>query len=188
MQTSAHSSATDSTTAPTLTPRAVVVMGISGCGKTTLGERLAQHLHWTFVEGDAFHSEHNHAKMQAGIPLTDEDRASWLTALGEELARHADNGVVLSCSALKLAYRQLLRTHVPGLQFIWLEVDHDMAYQRVAQRGAQHFFPTTLVDNQLATLEPPHDEAGSLHLSSASPVEVLLTQAAEWLRKVGPGS
>ena len=183
MHTTAPASAPHGTTLP---PRAVVVMGISGCGKTTLGERLAQHLQWTFVEGDAFHSEHNQAKMHAGIPLTDEDRASWLIALGHELARHAGNGVVLSCSALKLAYRQLLRTHVPGLQFIWLEVDHSTAYQRVAQRGDQHFFPTTLVDNQLATLEPPHDEAGSLHLSSGSPVDVLLAQSTEWLQKTPP--
>ena len=183
MQKIALSSAADSPTSPLPPPRAVVVMGISGSGKSTIGEQLAQRLCWTFVEGDAFHSEHNHAKMRAGIPLTDEDRAAWLETLGQELARHASHGVVLSCSALKRAYRQLLRAHVPGLVFIWLEVGRDAAQLRVAQRGSQHFFPTTLIDSQFATLEPPHDEAGLLHLDSERPVADLLAQAAEWLQR-----
>ena len=183
MQKIALSSTAGSTSGAAHPPRAVVVMGISGCGKSTLGAQLAQRLHWTFVEGDAFHGERNHAKMRAGIPLTDEDRAAWLDALGHELARHAAGGVILSCSALKRAYRQLLRTYVPGLAFIWLEVGRDAAHQRVAQRGDLHFFPTTLIDSQFATLEPPHDEAGLLHLDSERPVEDLLAHAARWLHK-----
>ncbi|MFC4298871.1 gluconokinase [Castellaniella hirudinis] len=164
-------------------PHAVVVMGVSGCGKSTVGDMLARRQHWAFVEGDAFHSAENHAKMRAGVPLTDEDRASWLAALGQELARRAADGVVLSCSALKRAYRQQLRAHVPGLVFIWLEVGRDAAHQRVAGRGDRHFFPTTLIDSQFATLEPPHDEAGLLHLDSERPLEELLAHAAAWLQR-----
>ncbi len=164
-------------------PHAVVVMGVSGSGKSTVGERLAQRQDWAFVEGDAFHSEQNHAKMRAGIPLTDADRESWLEALGLELARHAAAGVVLSCSALKRDYRRRLRAHVSGLAFIWLEVGRDAAHQRVAGRGDRHFFPAALIDSQFAALEPPHDEAGLLHLDSERPLEELLSQAAEWLQR-----
>jgi gluconokinase len=162
--------------------RAVIVMGVSGSGKSTVGALLGQRQNWTFVEGDAFHSAANHAKMHAGVPLTDEDRASWLEALGLELARRAADGVVLSCSALKQAYRQQLRAHVPGLTFIWLEVGRDAAYRRVAGRGDRHFFPATLIDSQFDTLEPPHGETGVLRLDSEQPLEALLAHAAAWLR------
>lgn len=157
-------------------------MGVSGSGKSTVGEILAQRHGWVFVEGDAFHSDQNHAKMRAGIPLTDEDRLSWLEALGQELARHAGLGVVLSCSALKRAYRQTLRAYVPDLMFIWLEVGREAAAQRVAGRGASHFFPATLIDSQFAALEPPHDEAGLLHLDSERPLDDILHTATDWLQ------
>jgi len=183
MQKIALSSPVGDTGAPDCPPRAVVVMGVSGSGKSTVGERLALRQGWIFIEGDAFHSKQNHAKMQAGTPLTDEDRESWLEALGRELARHAAAGVVLSCSALKRAYRQRLRAHVPDLAFIWLEVGRDEARQRVASRGERHFFPAALIDSQFAALEPPHDEAGLLHLDSEHPLEALLAQAAEWLQR-----
>ncbi len=158
-------------------------MGVSGSGKSTVGELLARRHGWTFIEGDAFHSDQNHAKMRSGIPLTDEDRRSWLEALGRELARHAAGGVVLSCSALKRAYRQLLRAYVPDLTFIWLEVGREAAAQRVAGRGASHFFPATLIDSQFAALEPPHDEAGLLHLDSERPLDDILHTAADWLQR-----
>ncbi|WP_345796492.1 gluconokinase [Castellaniella sp. MT123] len=163
--------------------QAVVVMGVSGSGKSTVGEILARRQHWTFVEGDAFHSEQNHAKMRTGIPLTDEDRHSWLESLGRELARHAPDGVVLSCSALKRTYRQRLRDHVPDLAFIWLDVGRDAAAQRVAGRGASHFFPATLIDSQFAALEPPVDEAGLLHLDSEQPLDHILASACDWLQR-----
>lgn len=158
-------------------------MGVSGSGKSTVSEILAQRHGWVFVEGDAFHSAQNHAKMRAGTPLTDEDRLSWLEALGRELARHSEHGVVLSCSALKRAYRQQLRAHVPDLAFIWLEVGRDAAAERVAGRGESHFFPATLIDSQFAALEPPHDEAGLLHLDSEQPLDHILARACDWLQR-----
>ncbi|MGB6008320.1 gluconokinase [Castellaniella sp.] len=163
--------------------QAVVVMGVSGSGKSTVGEILARRHGWMFIEGDTFHSAQNHAKMRSGIPLTDEDRLSWLEALGRELARHATHGVVLSCSALKRAYRQSLRAHVPDLMFIWLEVGREAAAQRVAGRGASHFFPASLIDSQFAALEPPHDEAGLLHLDSERPLDDILHIATDWLQR-----
>ncbi|MHA3904544.1 gluconokinase [Castellaniella sp. WN] len=183
MQKIALSSPAGTPCAPDCPHRAVVVMGVSGSGKSTVGEMLARRQGWAFVEGDAFHSEGNHTKMRAGVPLTDEDRESWLEALGGELARHAADGVVLSCSALKRAYRRRLRAHVPCLAFIWLEVGRDAAHRRVAGRGDRHFFPATLIDSQFATLEPPHDEAGLLHLDSERPLEELIARAAEWLQR-----
>jgi gluconokinase len=183
MQKIALSSSSESPGSTACQPRAVVVMGVSGSGKSTVGEMLARRQDWAFVEGDAFHSAENHAKMRAGVPLTDEDRASWLEALGRELVRRAAGGVVLSCSALKRAYRRQLRAHVPGLAFIWLEVGRDAAHRRVAGRGDRHFFPATLIDSQFATLEPPHDETGLLHLDSERPLEELLAHAAEWLQR-----
>src|SRR3546814_9838128 len=101
----ALSQARQSSDKPNADKQAVVVMGVSGSGKSTIAQALAKTLGWQFIEGDDFHSASNHAKMQAGIALTDADRASWLAALGEQLARNADAGVLISCSALKLVYR-----------------------------------------------------------------------------------
>lgn len=158
-------------------------MGVSGSGKSTVSEILARRHGWVFIEGDAFHSAANHAKMRSGIPLTDDDRRSWLEALGRELACHASQGVVLSCSALKRAYRQALRAHVPDLAFIWLDVGREAAAQRVSGRGASHFFPATLIDSQFAALEPPHDEAGLLHVDSERPLDDILHTATDWLQR-----
>ncbi|MFT0532152.1 gluconokinase [Castellaniella hirudinis] len=183
MQKIALSSFSTAPEPPACPPQAVVVMGVSGSGKSTVGDMLAQRHRWVFVEGDAFHSEQNHAKMRTGIPLDDEDRHAWLEALGQELVRHAADGVVLSCSALKRAYRQRLRAHVPDLAFIWLEVGRDAAQQRVAGRGASHFFPATLIDSQFAALEPPLDEAGLLHLDSEQALDQILDSASDWLQR-----
>jgi len=160
---------------------AVVVMGVSGCGKTTIGQLLADHLNWQFIEGDVFHSDGNRAKMQAGIPLTDADRHTWLNVLGRELAAGKDAGVVLSCSALKRAYRQQLRDFVPDLRFIWLDVAREAAQTRVASRGNAHFFPTTLIDNQFQTLEPPDQEGGLLRVDGQDPPINIVQSAASWL-------
>ncbi|NYT45723.1 gluconokinase [Alcaligenaceae bacterium] len=160
---------------------AVVVMGVSGCGKTTIGQLLAHHLGWQFVEGDAFHSDDNRTKMQAGIPLTDADRHSWLNVLGRELAAGKDAGVVLSCSALKRAYRQQLRDFVPDLRFVWLDVARDAAQTRVASRGNAHFFPATLIDNQFQTLEPPDQESRLLRVDGQDPPINIVQSAALWL-------
>lgn len=155
-------------------------MGVAGCGKSSLAAALAARLGWVLIEGDAFHSEANHSKMHAGIALTDVDRADWLATLGRELVRHP-HGAVLTCSALKLAYRHKLREASPGLRFAWLDFDQDSALERVAQRGAAHFFPASLVQSQFSALEPPHGEPGVLRLDALLPLASLSEQVLAWL-------
>lgn len=157
----------------------LVVMGVSGCGKSRVGAAIAARLGLPLVEGDDFHPESNRRRMQAGIALTDTDRAGWLDLLGAELALQP-GGAVLTCSALKRAYRDRLRAAVPGLRFAWLDLDRASAATRVAQRPA-HFFPAGLVETQFEALEPPTDEAGVLRLDALAAPEVLADQAAAWL-------
>ncbi len=164
-------------------PQAVVVMGVSGSGKSTVGQRLAEQLGWRFIEGDAFHSPENHKKMHAGTPLTDDDRASWLDALGAQLTQHAGPGVVLSCSALKQRYRDQLRTCVPELAFVWLDIGREAAANRVASRGALHFFPAALIDSQFQALEPPVNEPGMLRIDGEQPMDEIIPTAVQWLAR-----
>jgi gluconokinase len=133
-----------------------VVMGVSGCGKTTVGSALAGALGVPFVEGDDYHPHENVRKMASGVPLTDADRAPWLQALARRIAQAstADEGVVVACSALKRAYRDLLRQPAPALRFIHLHGPPSLIAQRLAARSG-HYMPATLLDSQLATLEPP---------------------------------
>lgn len=132
----------------------VVVMGVSGCGKSTTGAALAARLGWPFIEGDSFHPEANRAKMHAGIPLDDEDRVPWLEALAAEIARHEAQGqsVVLSCSSLKRTYRDILRSGAPRVRFLHVHGTREILTQRLTNRTG-HFFPPKLLDSQLATLE-----------------------------------
>lgn len=155
----------------------IVVMGVSGCGKSSLAEALAQRLGLPAIEGDSFHPPANRAKMTAGVPLTDADRDGWLDALGAELQRHP-GGAVLSCSALKRAYRERLRAAAPGLRFVHLALTREEALRRVAGRGAGHFFPDSLVDSQFATLESPAGEPGVVELDATLPLETLVDRAA----------
>lgn len=136
----------------------MVVMGVSGCGKSDIGQRLATALGLPFVEGDAWHSPDNIAKMAAGIPLTDDDRAVWLATLRGQIAN--SEALVLSCSALKRRYRDLLREGDPALFFIELDGSRALIEDRMrARRG--HFMPTSLLDSQFRDLEPlQSDEAG----------------------------
>lgn len=137
----------------------VVVMGVAGSGKSTIAARLADRLGVPFAEGDEFHPRANIEKMAAGTALTDDDRWPWLDAVGAWLAGHGDGGVV-TCSALKRAYRDRLRGHAPGTRFVHLAVDERLVRQRFASRSG-HFMPESLIDSQLATLEPlGADEAG----------------------------
>src|SRR3546814_18727961 len=126
----ALSQARQSSDKPNADKQAVVVMGVAGSGKSTIAQALAKTLGWQFIEGDDFHSASNHAKMQAGIALTDADRASWLAALGEQLARNAYTGVLLSCSDLKLVYPAQLRKYVQELLFSRLALLRDIAAAR----------------------------------------------------------
>jgi gluconokinase len=158
----------------------LVVMGVSGCGKSRVGAAIAERLGLPLIEGDEFHSEANRQRMREGIPLTDHDRADWLDQLGAELARRP-GGAVLTCSALKVAYRDRLRAASPGLRFAWLDLEAQAAQARVAQR-AEHFFPAGLVATQFDALEPPTGEAGVLPLDALLPPEVIAGRVVAWLR------
>lgn len=133
----------------------LLVAGVSGSGKTTIGALLAGRLHWRFADGDAFHPAANIAKMRAGIPLTDEDRRPWLRAIAAWMDERIAKGesAVITCSALKRAYRDTLRQADPGIWFLHLVLDRQTAAARVAGRPA-HFMPASLVDSQFADLEP----------------------------------
>ncbi|GAT74268.1 shikimate kinase, partial [Microbacterium sp. HM58-2] len=130
----------------------IVVMGVSGCGKSTVGAALAAHLRVPFRDADDLHPTSNVDKMSRGIPLTDHDRAPWLAAVGEELALHRSSGMVIACSALKAAYRDILRTHAPGVFFVHLSVSKDVLAERMSAR-ADHYMPLSLLESQLDTLE-----------------------------------
>jgi gluconokinase len=138
----------------------VVLMGVTASGKTTIGRRLAAAEHWEYAEGDDYHSEANKAKMHAGIPLTDEDRAPWLATLHELLQGWHRSGTsgVLACSALKQAYRDQLSDGIPRtvLHFVLLEVPREVLEHRLAER-TNHYMSPALLDSQIATLEMPRD-------------------------------
>ena len=137
----------------------VVVMGVSGSGKSTVGAALAQRMRVPFADADDFHPAANIAKMSAGHALDDEDRYPWLESIGEWLAEHHDGGV-MSCSALKHTYRDQLRRHCPDVAFLYLSGSHEVIRRRQASRPG-HFMPAALLDSQFATLEPlGPDEAG----------------------------
>ncbi|NYE59899.1 carbohydrate kinase (thermoresistant glucokinase family) [Duganella sp. 1224] len=152
-----------------------VVMGVSGCGKSSIGLQLAGALDVPFLEGDAYHSYANVAKMTAGVPLTDADRADWLQALHKEIhdARVRGSGLVLSCSSLKRRYRDLLRSADPELRFAHLAGPRELIAERMAARK-DHYMPTSLLDSQLAALEPlQEDEAGIVLDIAGSPTELV---------------
>jgi gluconokinase len=159
----------------------VVIMGVAGCGKSSLGIELARVLHMAIVEGDDFHSAVSREKMSSGIALNDADRVGWLDRLGSELKNHPE-GIVLTCSALKLAYRERLRLASHGLRFVFLEISHEQAKVRVAARGQKHFFATSLIDSQFETLESPVGEAGVLPVDALKPLDALQTQVVQWLQ------
>ena len=154
------------------TPKVVVVMGVAGTGKTTIGPLLAARLGVPYAEGDDFHSEANIAKMSAGTPLTDDDRCTWLDAIGSWAHGRAGLGGVVSCSALKRSYRDRLRAEAPGVVFVHLAGDRALIEDRMSHRQG-HFMPTALLDSQFATLQPlQEDEAGVAVDVSGSPEEI----------------
>jgi gluconokinase len=161
----------------------LVVMGVSGCGKSAVGQRIAQELALPLIEGDEFHPASNIQKMRQGIPLDDADRAGWLDRLGRELARHG-GGAVLTCSALKRSYRDSLRQAAPGLRFVHLSLSQEQALQRVAARG-DHFYPPSLVASQFAALEDPAHETGVLVVDACQPLEQATQRAVSWLSTAG---
>ena len=149
-----------------------VVMGVSGSGKTTAGEALAQRLGVPFEDGDDLHPQANVDKMSRGEPLDDDDRRPWLDLVGAWLAAHPDGGFV-ACSALKRAYRDQLRGHAPDVEFVFLHGSRETIKKRQAARG-QHFMPPSLVDSQFDTLEPLADDERHVRLDVERSVEELV--------------
>ena len=133
-----------------------VVMGVAGSGKSTIGAALAYAIGVDFVEGDDYHTAENVKRMASGTPLTDDDRAEWLRALAARLrrAKEAGTGLVMTCSALKRSYRDVLRVEASELQFIYLKGPRKLIAERLASRRG-HFMPLALLDSQMATLEEP---------------------------------
>ena len=153
----------------------VVVMGVSASGKSTVGRLLAQALGLTYLDGDHFHPPENVARMAAGQALTDADRQGWLAALSMRLAqaKTAGEGVVLSCSALRRRYRDVLRQGAPRLQLVYLHGSRELLAARIAAR-TDHYMPPSLLDSQLATLEPPQPDEVALACDVAwSPQQIV---------------
>jgi gluconokinase len=169
--------------------KSIVMMGVAGCGKSSAGQMLAQTLGLPLIEGDEFHPQRNLDKMRQGLPLTDNDRLDWLNTLGLTLAQHPA-GAVLTCSSLKRAYRERLRSFVPGLCFVFLDIDPNTALQRVTARAGEHLFPPSLVTSQFATLELPVDEPGVLQVDATQSLAHLTPLITGWmnptLQKVSP--
>lgn len=164
-------------------PVRVVLMGVSGCGKSTVGEGLAAHLGWRFVEGDGLHPPENVAKMAAGQPLDDEDRAGWLATLADLLgqARSQGQGLVISCSALKRAYRDRLRAGDAQLLFVHLQGSQAMIAERIAAR-THKYMPASLLDSQFAALQAPGPDEQALSLSVQSTPAELIAHIAQHLQ------
>lgn len=200
--------------------KSIVIMGVAGCGKSSLGAALAARLGLPFIEGDDHHSPANREKMRNGVALTDADRAGWLATLAGLLRDHdharddsmllgnalhdiphydnprhdntetenkirATHAVVLTCSALRRAYRDQLRAASPDVRFIYPDITPALARERVATRPA-HFFSATLVASQFATLEPPCDEPNVLRVNAALPLPQLVDEIAAWAAHPDP--
>lgn len=165
-------------------PLVVVVMGVAGTGKTTIGPLVAERLGVPYAEGDDFHPEANIAKMSAGVPLDDADRWPWLDAIGRWAAERAGLGGVVSSSALKRSYRDRLRTAAPGAVFLHLTGDRALIEGRMAARRG-HFMPTALLDSQFAALQPLGDDEAGVAVDVSGTPEEITGRAVAALRRLG---
>ena len=161
----------------------VVVMGVTGTGKSSVAKALQQRLGWFFAEGDDLHPAANVAKMAAGIPLEDADRWPWLAAIAEVTSAHAARGesTIVTCSALRRAYRDRLRQAADGTVFVHLVGSPELLAERMADRKG-HFMPASLLASQLATLEPLEADEPGILVDVAGTVEATVEQVLEFLR------
>lgn len=160
-----------------MTTSPIVIMGVQGSGKTTVGSRLAARLDVPFVDGDRLHPAGNVERMAAGLPLDDEHRTPWLRAVGETLAA-ADGGIVVACSALRRRYRDTLRDHRPDLRFVELFADYDVVARRIAGRRHE-FMPPSLLRSQFEQLEPLEpDERGWRVAAEGEPEDTVVAVLA----------
>jgi gluconokinase len=157
------------------TPCALVVMGVSGSGKSTIADKLAERLGWRYEDGDRFHPAGNVAKMSAGHPLTDEDRSPWLQAIADEIDRVCKAGehAVIACSALKRAYRDILVHGRDDVRIVYLEGTQTLIADRLAVRK-NHFMPPGLLDSQFKTLEPPAANESAVTVSIDASVDAIV--------------
>ncbi len=167
------------------TPCALVVMGVSGSGKSTIADHLARRLGWVYEDGDRFHPASNVTKMSAGHPLTDEDRRPWLQAIAGEIDRLAVTGerAVIACSALKRAYRDILVHGREDVRIVFLDGTQDLIAARLAARKG-HFMPAGLLASQFATLERPGPNERPIMVSIDAPVEAIVDDIVSQLNLV----
>jgi gluconokinase len=165
-------------------PCALVVMGVSGSGKSTIAERLAERLAWTFEDGDRFHPTSNVVKMSAGEPLTDQDRWPWLTAIAAEIDRVCTAGerAVIACSALKRAYRDILVHGRSDVCIVYLEGTQELIAGRLATRKG-HFMPPGLLASQFKTLEPPDESENPVTVSIDASVDAIVDDIIRQIRQ-----
>jgi gluconokinase len=156
-------------------PCALVVMGVSGSGKSTIADKLAERLDWTYEDGDRFHPASNVAKMTAGHPLTDDDRWPWLQAIADEIDRSCEAGqrVVIACSALKRVYRDILVHGKNDIRIVYLNGTQRLIADRLAQRKG-HFMPPGLLDSQFKILEPPEQNENPVTVSIDASVDAVV--------------
>ena len=156
-------------------PFAVIVMGVSGSGKSTIGEALAKRLSWRYEDGDKFHPAGNVAKMAAGQPLTDEDRWPWLGAIADQIDRLSAAGVrsVIACSALRRVYRDILVHGCQDVRLVYLNGTQALIADRLSRRKG-HFMPQGLLTSQFNTLEPPTADEHAVTVSTAAPVKTIV--------------
>jgi|TARA_R110002012_G_scaffold196302_1_gene364751 carbohydrate kinase (thermoresistant glucokinase family) len=162
--------------------QAIVVMGVAGCGKSTIGAQLARSLSIPFIEGDSLHSRENVNWMAQGRPLTDDMRYPWLDEIAASLKGASDAGVVVSCSALKRHYRDRLRKG-GDVFFLHIEVPRDVLAARMKNR--QHFMPVSLLDSQLATLEPLEPDEGGIVIDGELPILAMIEQIKKQYTRYG---
>ena len=167
----------------------IIVMGVSGCGKTMVGSKLAKRLKWEFIDGDKLHPISNIQKMKTGTPLTDDDRWPWLEKIAYQMGEHKTqedqiraHKIVVACSALRQTYRQYLRDQIKGpIRFIHLHGSKEIIAQRLSARQ-NHFMPPHLLDSQFATLEAPGQDENVISINIDQPVDTILNNAISALK------